>query len=432
MELAFLLVGCLVGFLIAYFFFKTKGLDKESIAKDYVDKSLHQNLEKTKENIEKSLMDERNKVLEISKQNAGLTSEIEHLQKKLSEQKEDLLNYQKKFESEFQVLANKILESKSEKFVNINQEHLGRIIDPLKERIQAFEKQVSDVYQKESREKVALQTELKQLLEMNHQMSLETNKLTQALKGDSKVQGDWGEMQLESILEHAGLTKNIHFTAQDSFTTEDGKQLRTDYIIQLPENKSVILDSKVSLTAYERYFNAETPEDRQKHLKDHVKSLQSHIAGLSSKNYQNLDINSPDYVLLFVPLEAALHVALQENPKLFEQAMRSNIVLVSTSTLLATLRTVSFLWNQENQQRNAKEIAKQAGALYDKFVGFTEDLKKVRKKIGEANNACDDAFNKLTESPKKGDTVIGRIENLKSLGAASTKALPDDVLNLVQ
>ncbi len=257
--------------------------------------------------------------------------------------------------------------------------------------------------------------------------------VTKALKGDTKAQGDWGEIQLELILEKAGLQKGVHFTMQENYKTEDNANVRPDCVINLPEGKNFIIDSKVSLTAYEHYYNEEDDAKRNRHLAEHISSLNRHIQDLGSKSYQNLyGVNPPDYVLLFVPLEAALTLALKEDVGLMDKALSRNIVLVSTSTLLATLRTVSFIWKQENQRKNVIEIAKEGGALYDKFVGFMDDLTKVGLRLDDAKKEYVEAMKKLFESPRKRDTIIGRTQHLKELGAMASKSIPQQLLDRIE
>jgi len=264
---------------------------------------------------------------------------------------------------------------------------------------------------------------------LNLQLSGDAQNLASALKGDSKTQGDWGEFQLELLLEKAGLLKGTHYYTQPSFKDENGSDKRPDFIIQLPEGKHLIVDSKVSLTAYEKYFNAEDASKKSKFLKEHVDSIRGHIKDLSGKNYQHLyQINSPDYLLLFVPIEPAFAAALLHDSKLFLYALDNNIVIVTTSTLLATMRTVSYIWRQERQKKNVLEIARQSGLLYDKFVGFVEDLQDMGQRLDQAQASYHGAMNKLSDSKKYGDTLIGRAEKIKELGAKATKSLPEEFL----
>jgi len=353
-----------------------------------------------------------------------------NLQEKLELQKQEIQEIREQLYKDFKLTAESILEEKTKKFSEVNEEKLGNILNPLKEKIQTFEKKVEETYLSEMREKTNLRKELEHIININKQMSDDAQRLTSALKGDSKVQGDWGEIQLEMLLEKTGLAKDIHFQSQNNYKTEDGQNVRPDYVINLPEGKNFIIDSKVSLTAYENYFNTDDEQQKTAYLKEHIASLKRHIDDLGSKNYQNLySINSPDYVFLFVALEPALTIAMQNEPSLFERALNKNIVLVSTSTLLASMRTVSFIWKQENQKNNVLEIAKESGLLYDKFVGFTEDLIKVGKSIQLTQDSYTSAMGKLTESTRKGDTIIGRMERIKVLGANASKNLDQRLLD---
>jgi DNA recombination protein RmuC len=251
------------------------------------------------------------------------------------------------------------------------------------------------------------------------------------LRGDSKIQGDWGEMQLEMLLEKAGLLRGVHFQMQVSFSDQNGQQKRPDLIIQMPDNKQLIIDSKVSLTAYEQYFNQSDPLSKKRFLNAHFESLKNHFKSLSEKNYSGLyQVNAPDYVIMFIPIENALTIALQEDSRLFTDALDKNVLIVTPTTLLATMRTVSFIWKQENQKRNVLEIARQSGMLYDKFVAFIEDLKEIGQRLDMAQNAYCDAMNKLNDSKKYGDTLVGRAEKIRELGAKATKKLPKELLEV--
>jgi DNA recombination protein RmuC len=382
---------------------------------DAVSRSLYDELKAELQKKEEALIAAASELAQIRERNAILSKEMEKVQDT--------------FRVEFKNIANELLEEKSRKFTELNEKNIGNILQPLKERIQDFEKKVDAAYTQETREKTALRKELEQMMKLNKQVSDDAVRLTNALKGDSKVQGDWGEIQLELLLEKAGLMRDVHYRKQENFKTDDGRNVRPDYVINLPEDKHFVIDSKVSLTAYENYYSADDEGQKAKYLQEHLASLNRHMADLSGKNYQQLyGINPPDYVLLFVPVEPALTLALREDSALFEKALGKNIALVSPSTLLATLRTISFIWKQENQKRNVLEIAKEGGALYDKFVGFVDDLIAVGKRLIDAKKEYDGAMNKLCESPKKGDTIIGRVQRLKELGANATKQLPQTLL----
>ncbi len=357
-------------------------------------------------------------------------SRLEAMQEKLDTQKTEMQQMREELNKEFKLMANEILEEKTKSFSESNAEKIGSILNPLKEKIQLFEKKVEETYNTETREKAALRKELEQIISINRQMSDDAQRLTSALKGDSKMQGDWGEMQLEMLLEKTGLKRDIHYTAQANLKTETGANVRPDFIINLPEGKNYVIDSKVSLTAYERYYNADSDAERATALKEHIQSLHKHINELGAKNYQHLyGIHSPDFVFLYVPIEPALTLALQHETGLFDKALTKNVVLVSSSMLLATLRTVSFIWKQENQKNNVLEIARESGALYDKFVGFTEDMLKLGNTLQSSKKTYDDAMNKLTTSTRKGDTIVGRIERLRTLGANTTKKIDQRLID---
>jgi DNA recombination protein RmuC len=280
----------------------------------------------------------------------------------------------------------------------------------------------------ETREKSGLKKEIEQLHSLNLQLSRDANNLASALKGQNKTQGDWGEAQLQVLLENSGLQKGVHFTTQVTYQDQAGASKRPDFVIQLPDNKQLIIDSKVSLTAFERFYNDPDTTQKEKHLKAHIESIRAHVNDLSGKNYQNLpEINSPDYLLLFIPLESALTAATQADARLFSDALDRNIVLVTTSSLLATMRTVAHLWKQEKQNRSVQEIARQSGLLYDKFVTFVDDLRTIGTRLDQAHQAYGDAMNKLSSATRPGDTLIGKAEKIRELGAKATKMLPGDM-----
>jgi|TARA_B110000037_G_scaffold154109_1_gene173901 DNA recombination protein RmuC len=355
-------------------------------------------------------------------------SEIENLRLKLSENKLEVENLQEKFTKEFKLLASEILETNSSKITKQNKENLEAILNPLQEKIKTFEKKVEDTHKDTIDRHASLRQQIIGLKELNEQMSKEAVNLTKALKGDSKIQGNWGELVLERVLEKSGLEKGREYEMEKSFDDETGKQqrLRPDVIIHLPDNKKMIVDSKVSLTAYEKYVNAEDTEEGEYFLKEHIASLNRHITQLSEKKYEDLyQIESPDFVLLFVPIEPAFAIAINKDNQLYNKAFEKNIVIVTPSTLLATLRTIDTMWNNEKQQRNAIEIARQAGALYDKFEGLVIDLTKVGKKMDEAKTEYKGAMNKLVDG--RGN-LITSVEKIKKLGAKAKKSLPDAVI----
>ena len=377
-------------------------------------------LEKNLKELDQLLKNERTKTEKLNTENATLSANFLNLQKKLDTEKE-LDQLQNKFSLEFKNLANEIFEEKSKKFTAQNRDNLGEILIPLKERIQKFEQQVTLNNKESIQWNTSLQEQLKNMATLNKQMTAETENLTRALKGDAKAQGNWGEILLESILEKVGLTKNVHYFKEHNLKAENGNNQRLDYILKLPDDKCLVIDSKVSLTAYARYTEEEENEKKLEQLKLHMDSILTHIKTLSARNYQNLhQIKQPDYVMMFVANEPALVIALQQDNQIYENALDKNIVLVSTSTLLATLRTISYIWKQDSQTKNAIEIARQAGAMYDKFSAFTDDLIKVGSNLKTTQSNYEEAMKKLSEG--KGN-LVNRAENLKKLGAKSTKNL---------
>ena len=353
-------------------------------------------------------------------------TDFENLWERNKEQKEEVEKLQQKFTKEFENLANKILEEKTNKFTEQNKENLKNILTPLQDKIQLFEKKVEDTHKESIDYHAALRQQILGLRQMNEQMSKETLNLTKALKGDSKMQGNWGELILERVLEKSGLEKGREYEVQQSFVTEEGNRVFPDVVINLPDGKKMVVDSKVTLTAYERYINEEDDDAKNQHLKEHIISLKRHVDQLSEKNYHDLyQMESPDFVLLFIPIESAFALALNEDTSLYNKAFEKNIVIVTPSTLLATLRTIDSMWTNQKQQENALEIARQAGALYDKFEGFVADLVKVGNKIKDSKIEYDNAMSKLLEGS---GNLINRVENLKKMGAKAKKALPESIL----
>lgn len=352
-------------------------------------------------------------------------SEIANLQEKQQEQKKQLEELQQTFAVEFENLANKILEEKSVKFTEQNQKNIKNILVPLQERIQLFEQKVDLTHKESIRQNATLKEQLLNLQNQNLRITQEAENLTRALKGDSKMQGNWGELVLERVLEKSGLEKDREYSVQQSFTREDNSRVMPDVIINLPNGNKMIVDSKVSLTDYERYVNAEEGQ-REAYLKEHVNSLRRHVEQLSAKKYEDLyEMESPDFVLMFVPIETAFSIAINADNELYNKAFERNIVIVTPSTLLATLRTIDSMWSNEKQRRNAVEIARQAGALYDKFEGFVGDLTRVGKKMDEAKEEYRGAMNKLVEG--RGN-ILTSIEKLKKMGAKAKKSIPEPLL----
>jgi DNA recombination protein RmuC len=423
-----ILIALAIGFYIGKLLSKTQSNAEKSNLEGQLTSQSHQ-LAELKSSIQ-NLQIEKQKIQTEKEEFAILLAkkenDFDNLLDRTKEQKEELNHLQEKFTKEFENLANKILEEKTQKFTEQNKENLKNILSPLQDKILHFEKKVEDTHKESIDYHAALRQQIVSLSEMNAQMSKETINLTKALKGDSKMQGNWGELVLERVLEKSGLEKGREYEVQQAFTTPEGTRILPDVIINLPDGKKMVVDSKVSLTAYEKYVNEEDDAQQNLHLKEHVNSVKRHVEQLSDKRYQDIyQMESPDFVLLFIPIEPAFALALQEDLTLYNKAFEKNIVIVTPSTLLATLRTIDSMWTNQKQQENAIEIARQAGALYDKFEGFVSDLIKIGKKMDEAKVEYSAAMNKLTEG--KGNLVTSA-EKLKKMGAKAKKALPEAIL----
>ena len=409
------------------YFARLKGKTETSKLEERLENAQLQS-EKLNERFETALREKEEIRLEKEQINMLLTrrnSEFENLENRNREQKAEVEKLQEKFTKEFENLANKILDEKSTKFSKQNKESLEIILNPLQEKIKNFEKRVEDTHKESIDRHAMLRQQIIGLKELNEQMSKEATNLTKALKGDSKIQGNWGELVLERVLEKSGLEKDREYFVQNSFTTDEGRRVLPDVVLHLPDNKKMIIDSKVSLVAYERFVNEEDEDQRARFLKEHVSSLKKHIEQLSGKNYHTLyEIESPDFVLLFVPIEPAFAVAINQDNNIYNWAFEKNIVIVTPSTLLATLRTVDSMWTNEKQQQNAIEIATQAGRLYDQFVNLTEDLIKVGNQLNTVKGSYDSTMVKLTG---KGN-LISKVERLKKLGSKASKQVNEKLL----
>lgn len=356
----------------------------------------------------------------------GTNAYLQAQQEKFAEQRQEMEKMKVQFNNEFQVMANKILEEKSFKFTQLNQQNISQVLDPLKEKIKTFEEKVEKSYQQESAERNVLKGVVEQLMQQSIQIKDEANNLARALKGDNKKQGNWGEVILERVLERSGLIKDQEYKLQASVQEADGRRFQPDAVIYLPDEKHLIVDAKLSLVAYERAVNADAEEDRVLFVKQHVQSIENHVRELSAKDYHSLyGIQSPDFVLLFIPIESSLSLAVNFKPELFSEAWDRRVVIVSPSTLLATLRTIASVWKQERQNRNVLEIAKEAGLLYDKFVGFLNDMDQLHGMIQKAADKHDEAMKKLSSGS---GNVIRKIEQLKTLGAKANKQIGDKYL----
>jgi len=422
-----LAVGATAGFFIAYFKSKseTSRLEERNSNLDEQLTETEQKLEALQQEKENQLKEERDRSADLDRQLAGLKSDYSSLQEKLAEQKGELANMQEELKIQFENLANKILDEKSEKFSKQNKESLDQILNPLGLKLEEFKKKVEETYEKGTQERSGLREQIKNMVQLNQQMSEDAKNLTKALKGDSKAQGNWGEVVLASILEKSGLRKDEEYFTQQSETTDDGRRLQPDVVVKLPDEKFLIVDSKVSLTAFERFTSADDEAGSQSALKQHVLSVKAHVKGLSDKNYPQIYADkTPDFVLLFIPVEPAFAAALQSEPNLYNEAFEKNIVIVSPSTLLATLFTINTIWKRDRQNKYALEIADRGGALYDKFVLFAESLEEVGHRIEQTQKSYDEAKSRLSEGS---GNVIRQVEMLKELGAKATKQLPESM-----
>ncbi len=421
-------LALLVGLFLGYFYANNK-VDKQLSDKDSSLKIALSELDYLKNELiqtKESLIGIRAEKDAISIELAKKESEGNALLSKLNDQKLEVEKLQERFTKDFELLANKILEEKSTKFTEQNKENLKTILSPLQEKIQLFEKKVEDTHKESIGFNAALHQQIRGLREVHEQMSKETLHLTKALKGDSKMQGNWGEMILEKVLEKSGLEKDREYFVQKSFETAEGNKVFPDVVINLPDGKKMIVDSKVSMVSYERYVNEEEETPREEALSMHLQSIKRHIDQLSEKNYQDLyQMESPDFVLMFIPIETAFSIAINADPNIYNKAFEKNIVIVTPSTLLATLRTIDTMWTNQKQQENAIEIARQAGALYDKFEGFVTDLIQIGKKIDDSKKEYSEAMNKLVDG--RGN-IIHSIEKLKKMGAKAKKSLPENIL----
>ena len=439
MEYIVMLALFVLGFVIAFVFSTSKNAKAVSLNAEklnLIQKALNESERqravneetirlKTEEN--KRLQDELAQNLVLSNLRAVEVAKLktlnDNLTEKLENQQSEIENQQKRLTAEFENIANKIMKQRSDEFSASNQKNIGDLLNPLKEKIQLFEKKVDETYDKELRDKISLKEEVRKLTELNARVSEEASNLTKALKGDVKKQGNWGEIILERVLERSGLTKGQEYEREEVVEGADRSVQRPDVILHLPDNKHIIIDSKVSLVAYERYITAENEEKQILSAKEHINSIRSHVKLLSEKNYQNAqNINTPDFVLMFIPIEASFSVAVQGDSELFSYAWERKIVIVSPTTLLATLRTISSIWKQENQTKNAQEIARLSGTLYDKFIGFTEDMVKIKNNLDRTSSAYDDAVKKMKDGS---GNIIRTAEKIKELGAKTgNKSLP--------
>ena len=435
MEFAFLIVGLALGALVGFLLGKrgttvetdTNELDKLRLENATLAEG-QRRVSEERDILKSDLKETQDKVSETEQSLASARTHFKNQEARQAEQKKEFEELNKRFNTEFENLANKILDEKSKKFTDQNKENLELILTPLRDRIKDFEKKVDEKYDNEQKERASLKGEIKTLHELNKQISQEAHNLTTALKGDSKKQGNWGELILERILENSGLIKGEEYFTQQTTYNEGGDRLFPDVVIQLPDDKQIIIDSKVSLVAYERFVNSDDEAEQDKWLKAHVTSVKAHIKGLSDKNYHtSKGMDTPEFVLMFMPIESSFSASIRADDELFNFAWDKRIVIVSPSTLLATLRTVSSIWKQDRQTKNAIQIAQKSGDMYNKFVGFVEDMQKIGTRLNSTQTAYNDGMKKLSEGT---GNLVRRAEELRKMGAKSTKELPSEILGL--
>jgi DNA recombination protein RmuC len=427
MEIVLLIIGLVVGAGIGWLIAKSKfsttdsGFNTRMLVEQEKNKSLQHQLNELKG----SLQEERTKVLEAHNSLAATEADYRNLQEKLTDQKKELEATHEKLALQFKNLANEIFEEKSKKFTEQNKSNLFDLLKPLGEKLSDFEKKVEETHKDTISRNSALREQVENLHKLNVQMTREAENLTRALRGDSKTQGAWGEFILESILEKSGLERDREFFIQESFTTLEGR-LRPDVIIRLPESKHVIIDSKVSLTAYNNFVNAGTEEEKVVHLKSHLTSMRQHMKLLGDKNYQkNISESSLDFVIMFIPIEPAYILAIQSEKTLYEEALERRIVFVSPTLLIPSLQLIKNTWKQEYQNRHVLEIANKAGDLYDKFVGFTEDLITMGRYLDSSKKFYEESMKKLSVGS---GNLVRRVEDLKKLGAKASKNIDNNLI----
>lgn len=388
-----------------------------------IERERNRMLSENRESAYNSLSEKEDAIIGLNRQVAEKDAEMGHLYEKLDAEKAELADLRGKFEVAFKNLANEIMEEKSRRFMEQNKAGLAGILLPLNEKIREFEAIVRDSYDRESKERFSLQNEIKNLVELNKRIGDEANNLASALKGGPKTRGLWGEMILEGILEGSGLVKGREYHVQPSYENGPGKRFQPDVVVDFPGGRSVVIDSKVSLNAYERYCASENTKERDAALKEHLQSVKRHVDDLSAKNYHSLpQIRNPDFVIMFMPVEPAYLLAIQTDPELWRYAHDRHVLLISPTNLIAVLKMVENLWRQDHRNRNAEEIARQSGALYDKFVGFSEELIEIGKKLAAAMNHHETAMRRLCTG--KGN-LVKRAMDIREMGAKTAKTLPN-------
>lgn len=421
MEIIYLVVGIGIGGIIGWIILRSRTSVTREVAEEKI-----RNFTELLNNTRNELEIKEGEIIELNRHLSAKEADHKNLQERLEQQKTEIEKIQERFQAEFKNLANEIFDEKSKKFTEHNRLKLDELLKPLDEKIKDFEKKVEETYDKEAQQRFSLKEEVKRLAELNQQVSKEASNLTRALKGDSKTRGNWGEMILENILEKSGLEKNREYFIQPSFTDEEGKRLQPDVVVAYPGNRSVVIDSKVSLNAYEKFVAAEDDEKKEGAMKEHLQSIRNHIRELSEKNYQDIfDLKSLDFVMMFLPVEPAYYLAVQNDTGLWTHAYEKRILLISPTNLIAALRMVESMWQQEYQNKNVLEIARQSGALYDKFEGLVNDLLDVGRKLDMAKTSYESSMKKLSEG--KGN-LVSRVEQIKKLGAKTQKTLPPNLI----
>ena len=427
MEIIYLILGALLGAIIGWLVARAKFLaeQRDSASTAIIEQEKNRTLLVQVMELKKEIELERKKVLDLTNSLASTEADFRNLEEKVDERKVEMLELQERFSAQFKNLANDIFEEKSKKFTDQNKSNIFDLLKPLGEKIVEFEKRVEETHKDTISRNSALREQLENLQRLNMQMTQEAENLTRALKGDPQAQGAWGEFILESILEKSGLEKDREYTVQESFTTAEGR-LRPDVIIRLPENRHVVIDSKVSLKAYNNFVNSTTEEEKVIALKAHLLSIRQHMKGLGEKNYQNISANSLDFVIMFIPIEPAYILAIQSEKSLYEEALEKRIVFVSPTLLIPSLQLIKNVWKQEYQNRHVIEIANKAGDLYDKFVGFTEDLLNLGRQLDSSKKFYTESMNKLAAGS---GNLVRRVEELKKLGAKANKTIDQKLLS---
>ncbi len=391
-----------------------------------IEQEKNRSLQDQLDELKQSLDRERESVIRLNNTLSATEADYRNLEEKLSERKKEMDSLQEKFTAEFKVLANEILEKNSAKFSDLNKSSMSELLIPLRDKILTFEKKVEEAYDKELRDKISLREEVKKLYELNNRISEEANNLTRALKGDTRKQGDWGEFILETILERSGLAKDREYRKQVVTTNAEGDTIKPDYLVMLPDKRHIIIDSKVSLVAYENFVNTDEESAKTRFLKSHLDSLKTHVKALSEKNYfSSLEFNTPDFVLMFIPIESSFSVALQADQDLFNYAWEKRIVIVSPTTLLATMRTIASMWKMDKQSQHALQIAEESGKLYDKFKLFMDDMVKVGNQLNSTRGTYEEAMKKLVEG--RGNLVL-QAEKLREMGARNTRRIDEKIV----